>query len=210
MNRWFSPHALAQRARLLAALACFVGAVLLLGWTFAPRPAPQAMAADHPADTAPAESDMPLEEATAPGAAPARLVVYITGAVRAPDVYELPADARVKDLVVAAGGLAPDADAEQVNLAARLKDGQQLHIPRLGEGRAAATGAGAGPALVDLNTASADALEALDGVGQTTARKIVEYRDANGPFTSVEELKNVKGIGPSLFDKIAAQVTVGP
>ena len=146
---------------------------------------------------------------------PSTVIVYVSGAVSAPDVYVLPLDARVKDLVVAAGGLTADADPERLNLAERLKDSDHIHVPRQGE--AADEGAGvdntAGTAQsgpLDLNTASASDLDSLPGIGQSFAERIIEYRTTNGPFTSVEDLQKVKGIGAALFAKIAPLVKVGP
>jgi competence protein ComEA len=150
--------------------------------------------------------------------APAEMViVYVSGAVRAPDVYQLPAEARVKDLVLAAGGFAEEADPDRINLAARLTDGQHVYIPRQGEaGAALGDGSSDEPAgateqndLVDINTASVADLDALSGIGQSFAERIVEYRTENGPFQVIEDLQKVKGIGPALFAKIAPHVTVG-
>ncbi len=149
---------------------------------------------------------------------PGSVIVYISGAVQQPDVYELPYDARVKDVVLVAGGLLDSADSNNINLAARIEDEQHIHIPHIGEstqpattrGAAGATGAPAesGSGLLNLNTATAADLEELPGVGQVMAGRIVEYRSANGPFTAVEELQQVTGIGPSLFEKISPLVTV--
>jgi competence protein ComEA len=146
---------------------------------------------------------------------PGTVIVYISGAVSAPDVYELPSNARIKDLVLAAGGLTADAAPEQINLAERLKDSEHIHVPRQGEtpdsGAVVADTAGAAPGgLLDLNTASASDLDSLPGIGQSFADRIIEYRTTNGPFTSVEDLQKVKGIGAALFAKIAPLVSVGP
>ncbi len=146
--------------------------------------------------------------------AEAPIVVYVSGAVLAPDVYQLPPSARLKDLVVAAGGLSADAAPELINLAERLTDGQHIHVPRQGEAPAAGEPAGVASAdqasaLIDINSASAAELDELAGIGQAIAERIIEYRSANGPFKAPEDLRNVKGIGPALFDKIADQITVG-
>jgi competence protein ComEA len=143
------------------------------------------------------------------------VVVYISGAVRYPDVYQVPAAARIKDVVLAAGGLTDDADSEHINLADRVADAQHVHIPRQGDGVAApAVGdadiAGSQSTRIDLNTAGIADLDALDGIGQSLAQRIVEYRTTNGPFQSIEDLQKVKGIGPALFAKIAPSITVGP
>jgi competence protein ComEA len=147
--------------------------------------------------------------------APGTVIVYVSGAVGAPDVYELPLDARVKDLVLAAGGLTADADPERINLAERLKDSEHIHVPRLGETAlpgtdVAITGSATQDSLLNLNTASASDLDGLPGIGQSFAERIIEYRTANGPFTSVEDLQKVKGIGAALIAKIAPLVSVGP
>jgi competence protein ComEA len=146
------------------------------------------------------------------------MLVYVSGAVRAPDVYWLRPDARVKDVVVAAGGFADGADSDAINLAARLEDGQHIHVPWQGQivpqeqatGDDDAGASGEAPdALLDLNRADASDLEGLPGVGSTMAERIIAYRDEHGPFTSVDELRQVKGIGPALFAKIAPLVRVG-
>lgn len=143
------------------------------------------------------------------------VIVYISGAVLHPDVYQLPPDARVKDVVLAAGGLAEDAAAEQINLAERIADAQHIHIPSQNEAAAAPAAEPAGAsaaiedALLNINTASAADIEDLPGIGPAFAQRIVEYRTANGPFQSVEDLQKVKGIGPALFADIAPLITAG-
>jgi len=146
---------------------------------------------------------------------PSTVIVYVSGAVAKPDVYELPSNARIKDLVLAAGGLTADADAEQINLAERLKDSDHINVPRQGEapsdGAVVADMASAAQGgSLDLNTASASDLDNLPGIGQSFAERIIEYRTTNGPFTSVNDLQKVKGIGAALFAKIAPLVSVGP
>ncbi len=128
-----------------------------------------------------------------------RLLVHVAGAVRRPGVYRLRAGARVEDAVRRAGGARPRADLTQVNLAAEVEDGRQVVVPR----RAPAAGsgaplAGAAPAPgvpLNLNTATLEQLDTLSGIGPATAQKILDHREANGGFSSVEELGEVPGIG---------------
>lgn len=163
----------------------------------------------------------PPSPTPAPTATPPRLSVFVSGAVATPDVVVLPEGARARDAVAAAGGFAADADRAAINLAAPLMDGQQLHVPVLGEAPAAGGGTGAGepaaggspgaaPAAgrLDINRASAADLEALPGIGPALAARIVAHRAAHGPFTSVEDLLAVGGIGPKTLDRFAGQIVV--
>jgi competence protein ComEA len=130
-------------------------------------------------------------------ASSSQLVVDVAGAVRRPGLYHLGAGTRIADAVAAAGGATARADVTLVNLAAPLADGEQVLVPLRG---AAATSAGGAPsptAPLDLNTASSEQLDALPGIGPTTAQKIIDYRQAHGPFRSVDDLEAVPGIGPS-------------
>ena len=144
------------------------------------------------------------------------LVVHVDGCVASPGVYELAGpDLRVTDAVEAAGGLLPEADTSQMNLAAGLSDGQKVLVPSRAEEGAAAAAPGGGAAsqtdagsLVNINLATADQLQALSGVGEATARAIVEDREAHGPFSSVEDLMRVSGIGQKKFDKLKGQICV--
>ena len=144
------------------------------------------------------------------------LVVHVDGCVASPGVYELAGpDLRVNDAVEAAGGLLPEADTSQMNLAAGLSDGQKVLVPARAEKGAAAAAPGGGAAsqrdagsLVNINLATADQLQALSGVGEATARAIVEDREVHGPFSSVEDLMRVSGIGQKKFDKLKGQICV--
>jgi competence protein ComEA len=158
-----------------------------------------------------------------PSAAP-DLVVDICGAVARPGVYHVPAGARVCDLLDAAGGATSQAELSAVNLAAKLTDGQQVAVPKHGQavvvpagggtsGSGGAGGNGSGAtsapsAPVNLNLATVEQLDALPGVGPSTAQKIVDYRTANGGFRSVEDLKNVSGIGDAKYSALKDLVTV--
>lgn len=159
------------------------------------------------------------EGAPGDGAAPGTVVVHVDGAVAAPGVYALPAGARANDAIIAAGGLSEGADTTDVNLAAPLVDGEKLHVPREGERASAAAGDVAGDAAggvadstpaapVNLNTAGVEELDALPGVGEATARAIIEDRERNGPFSTPEDLMRVSGIGEKKFAKLEAMVCV--
>lgn len=154
------------------------------------------------ATTAPAPSS---------SAPPDRVVVHVAGAVVTAGVYELPAGSRVVDAVQAAGGAVADAQPDALNLAALLVDGERVYVPKLGEvvplvSTAVGDTTPAGP--LDLNTATAEQLDDLPGVGPATAAAIVSHRDSNGPFSSVDELADVRGIGPAKLAAIRELVTV--
>ena len=134
----------------------------------------------------------------------ARLVVDVAGAVRRPGIYHLAAGTRIADALAAAGGATARADVNLVNLAAPLADGEQVLVPVHGE--AAAGGTPSSTAPLDLNTASAEQLDALPGVGPATAQKIIDYRQAHGPFRNVDELEAVPGIGPSKIAQLKGLV----
>jgi competence protein ComEA len=150
-----------------------------------------------------------------PGAAspsPAVLLVDVAGWVRRPGVYEFPEGARIVDAIEAAGGARPDAALELLNLAAPLVDGTQVLVTRIGQAPVIPPGAGSAPGapgtLVNLNTASATDLEALPGIGEVIAQRIVDYRTSNGPFSAVDELLEVSGIGDAILGSIRELVTV--
>lgn len=154
---------------------------------------------------------VPVAAAAADGAggvAPAPeepLVVYVTGAVRHPGVYQLPDGKRIIDAIEKAGGVTPKADAVTVNLAALLVDGEQILVPEAFAPGAGAAPTGAGPpasGLVHLNSADVTALDALPGVGPATAQRIVDWRDQNGGFRTVDDLEQVPGIGPAKLDAL--------
>lgn len=157
----------------------------------------------------------PLPEVTAPTPGTvvveqAGLYVHVAGAVRTPGLYLLPAGARVVDAVGAAGGLADDADPAAVNLARPVADGEQLLIPRQGEQPPAAEGAaGAGAdGVVDLNRADLAALDTLPRIGPAIAQRIIDWREEHGPFTSVDDLLAVPGIGEKMLAALRDLVRV--
>jgi competence protein ComEA len=149
--------------------------------------------------------------------APARmLVVDVAGEVRRPGVYRVPAGSRAETAVQRAGGLTRHGEGAAVNLAMPLHDGQQIVVPRrgasvaaVGTGTASGGGAGAGTAPgqpISLSTATADQLDALDGIGPTLAGRIVQYRETHGGFRSVDELRQVSGIGDKRFQALRKAV----
>ena len=174
---------------------------------------------------APPAAGLPAELATAVPSlgSPTEVVVDVGGAVARPGVYHLPDGARVADAISAAGGYGARVDAEradrELNLAAVVRDGDQIHVPVRGEAGAAGTGGsgtnggrsegGASGGPVDLNRASAEELDTLPGIGPVTAAKIIAAREEQ-PFASVDELAARKVVGPATLDKIRALVTVGP
>jgi competence protein ComEA len=153
----------------------------------------------------------------APSAAP-DVLVYVCGAVRSPGVVRLPSGARVADALELAGGATAGAELAAVNLAAKVTDGQQIVVPERGAAAPAAATAGSSGAagsgtvvpggLVNINTASLEELDTLQGVGPSTAQKIIDYRDANGGFKAVDDIKNVPGIGDARFAAMKDFITV--
>jgi competence protein ComEA len=142
-------------------------------------------------------------------------LVHVAGAVRSPGVYQLRDGERIQDAVRRAGGPRRGADLNAINLAAKVADGQQIVVPRRGAaGAAAVSGAGAGDgepagppqAPVSLNTATAEQLDTLDGVGPATASKILEYRRQHGGFRSIDDLGEIPGIGPKRLAALRGKV----
>lgn len=167
----------------------------------------------------PVETTLPMATSATIATVPimaddAVLVVHVAGEVTAPGVYELPAGARMVDALEAAGGPTRRADTNAINLATPLIDAQQVFVPRKGATVRRATESGAsaldaaGDGTVNVNTASASALETLPGVGPQTAQAIIEHRTKNGPFLSVDELLNVRGIGPAKLESMRTRVRV--
>jgi competence protein ComEA len=134
-------------------------------------------------------------------------VVYVSGAVVKPGVVKLPAGSRVQDAVGAVGGVTGDADFAKVNLAEKVKDGMHVHIPANNPGGQASLSA-AHDGKVNINQADVNELDKLPGIGPAMAARIIEYREANGSFTAIEDLKKVKGIGEAKFKKLKDKITI--
>lgn len=140
---------------------------------------------------------------------PEQIAVYVCGQVLYPGVVYLDEDARVVDAVEAAGGLTEAADAEYINLAARVSDGEKLYIPDMQEGQELREReAEASSGLVNINTADRERLMTLPGIGESKAQDIIAYREKHGEFSSIEELMNISGIKESLFEKIRDKIVV--
>jgi competence protein ComEA len=173
----------------------------------------------HPAPDVPIIISTPLPSPVpSPIPTPAPIRVYVSGAVHQPAVYELPPGSIVQDALDAAGGPAPDADLDRINLALELRDQQQVHVPRQGERDPPPPISGGeqedqgtvpeGP--ININTATTAELQVLPRIGPVTAQDIVDYREANGPFETIEEIQDVPGIGPATFEGIKDLITTRP
>lgn len=168
----------------VVALLIVGGGVLLL----ASQPAPVSITINPPQPTATAE----------PSATPGPITVYVTGAVNQPEsMIELPDSSRAQDAITAAGGATDNADLERVNLAQILRDGDQVHVPAIGVEAALPT---PGDSRVAINTASVEELATLPGIGPALAQRIIDHREAFGPFADLAALDEVSGIGPALLD----------
>jgi competence protein ComEA len=159
------------------------------------------------------------------------ITIQIIGAVVRPGVYSFTQGSRVQDAVTGAGGLLSTADTNSINLAAKLEDGQQVNIPFQG-GALPGPGSSFNPPfpgsgnssnapflvltsptvpagnLININTATLTQLDALPGIGPTTAQKIIDYRTQHGPFQKIEDIMNVAGIGPATFDDLKTLISV--
>ena len=165
----------------------------------------------------PARADDATGASATTGSRAPLVMVHVAGAVTRPGVLELAVGARVIDAVEGAGGALPEAHLDQLNLAAKVADGERVYVPRIGElsvtpadGGASANdpGGGAGNGLLNLNTANQAQLEELPGIGPVLATAILEERERRGGFRSVNELRDVRGIGEKRFQDLRDQVTV--
>ena len=128
------------------------------------------------------------------------VVVHVIGAVAAPGVVTVPGSSRVQDALVLVGGALEDADLRGVNLARPVFDGEQIVVPRLGD---PLDSSGGGSGLISLSQANQASLETLPRIGPATAERIIAWREANGPFHSIEDLLAISGIGPATLEGLA-------
>jgi competence protein ComEA len=193
-------------------IVTFINVALIAGswfWQKQPTTTPIEITSPPPSPTSTA----------APTCTPSPVRVYVTGAVARPDVYWLEPGSIVKDAIAAAGDASHDADLNRVNLAQELTDQQQVYVPRQGETNPppAVTDGEADPSsendspggIVNINTATLEELDSLSGIGPALGQRIVDYREANGPFASIEDIMLVSGIGEACFEKIKARISVG-
>lgn len=175
-------------------------------------------------DSAPKEDPTEFAEQGESLASPNQWVVYVTGAVISPGVYEVPAGSRVFDALQKAGGFSVHADPDAINLAAKIEDGKHIRVPEKGEraGKEADTPRnpaafpnGAQPTRaateagrIDINRASATELRNLPGIGPKLSQTIVDYRTAHGPFETTEDLRKIRGIGEKRFEALRDLIVV--
>ena len=180
----------------LAALALAIAAVALLARS--DDAAPVSIVAPAPA---PASNPLP------------DIKVQVSGAVMFPGVYAMNSGDRVLDAIAAAGGIAPNADLSSINLSKRVQDEADYHVPAIGESTPILSAApsratdGSG-GLIDLNTATSQELQSLPGIGRVLASAIIAYREDYGPFSDVDDMDDVPGIGPKMVDAVRPLVTV--
>lgn len=175
-----------------------------MGLTNQVRPAPIIIATAPPRPT---ETPLPT---------PAPITIFINGEVKNPNLYELPHDARLIDAITAAGGLTADANEAVVNLAHPLQDGNQIYIRSLTEitspppvvSEQSTSQTTQATTLININTANQTQLETLPSIGPSTAQKIIDYRNTNGDFASLDAIMDVSGIGPATFEKLKELITI--
>ena len=163
-------------------------------------------------------SDSSADLDSSDAAAEKTITVYVVGSVSNPGVFEVAEGSRVNDAVVAAGGLTDDADAQAINLARVISDGEEILVPSVNDSESndensassqAASASGSSTGLVNINTATSEELETLSGIGPSTAAKIIADREQNGVFKTKEDLKRVSGIGDKKYAAIENAITVG-
>jgi len=212
--RWIGPRKVASSVGVVVAVA-------IVGWWLVKPNPPDATAhlsrvdgtsATSPDDsTAAASSFAPTADVSTLEVPTLEVVVHVAGSVSTPGVYTLASGSRVVDAVAAAGGALPRARVDALNLAAALRDGEQIYVPAIGEvvnAPAAATASTGSSFPLDLNAATIEQLDQLPGVGPATANAIIARRTEIGRFVSVDDLLEVPGLGPAKVAAIRGLVTV--
>jgi competence protein ComEA len=197
----------------MAAIA--VAAVVLIAVAIFSATRSQVITGEHSAEKVPSESTVLDDTAVIADTSRGKVFVHVVGAVRKPGVLELKANSRVVDAIEAAGGVAEGAALSAINLARVVTDGEQISVPTeemvnaaAAASTAGAAGAAGGNALLNLNSADANALESLPGVGPALAGRIIDWRTSNGGFRTVDDLNQVSGIGDKLLERIRSLVSV--
>lgn len=202
------------------ALICLIGLVLFAGFSLFRG------AGDKLEVESSAQSSAETEESDTRTVSAGMIYVDVGGAVKTPMLAELPEGSRVDDAIKAAGGLKQEADMTSINRAEFLEDGQKVFIPSFPldedgniienpaggtadiSAASADSGGAAASGKININTADSTALQTLNGVGPATAQKIIDYRHSNGSFSSVEDIKNVSGIGDKTYEKLKDSITI--
>ena len=176
------------------------------------------------------DPDFVVETETTPPTPPSstaqpEIVVHVMGAVKSPGVYHLSADARVHEAIEKAGGKTDQADLHSLNLAAKMRDGEQIYVPEIhqipdvGQTIPTSSSSAAPPqpsvrrsassdgSRININTATFQELQTVRGIGPTMAQRIIEYRQTSGRFATVDDLTNVKGVGEKTLEKIRDSIT---
>lgn len=188
-----------------------IGLVLILVgiWQFWPR-----ANADYVVTTN-QEQETPDANVQQTASAQAEIVIDVEGAVNAPGLYALAADSRAGEAIEAAGGFAADAQPGAINLAQKLSDGEQIIVPTIEEAQDATntvskaiTPSSRQDGKININTASAEELQELSGVGPALSGRIIDYRESKGRFSSIEDLKEVSGIGDTRFENLKDKICV--
>ncbi|WP_309089781.1 helix-hairpin-helix domain-containing protein [Domibacillus sp.] len=205
-----------KKYKVPAAAGAVLAAVWLYGLT---KEEPQALPPEPALLEAP-KNEPAAKEADPAQDQPSEVAIDVKGAVSMPGIYVLSNDQRVNDAINKAGGLTEKADAAAINLAQRVQDEMVIYVPAEGEGMpdaqqaSASSSAAAGSdeaaesAVINVNTADSALLQELPGVGESKAQAIIDFRETEGAFTAVEDLKNVAGIGDKIFEKLAPLVTI--
>ncbi|OXS80466.1 helix-hairpin-helix domain-containing protein [Domibacillus enclensis] len=197
-------------------LPAAAGAAILLFWLYglteeAPVP---------PAESVTIVETEPLVQADVQEqpAEPVEVAIDVKGAVSMPGIYMMNSDERVNDAINRAGGLLEQADAAAINLAQKVQDEMVIYVPAKGEeapviqtavpNSSSAAGTSSEAELINLNSADSAGLQELPGIGESKAQAILDYRETEGPFQSIEDLKNISGIGDKTFEKLAPLITI--